>query len=61
MLKQIEKFLEITKTAASGLTGIVSGYFLKKYLTANAEEKIWVIVVVSIILFVIISFFNIVW
>ncbi len=58
MLKQIEKFLEITKTAASGLTGIVSGYFLKKYLTANAEEKIWVIVVVSIILFVIISFFN---
>jgi hypothetical protein len=58
MLKQIEKFLEITKTAASGLIGIISGYFLKKYLNANAEEKIWVIVVVAILLFIIISFFN---
>ncbi len=58
MLKQIEKFLEITKSAASGLIGITSGYFLKKYLNANTEEKIWVIVVVAIILFVVISFFN---
>jgi hypothetical protein len=58
MLKKIEKFLEITKTAASGLIGIITGYFLKKYLTANAEEKIWVIVVVSITLFFILSFFN---
>lgn len=59
MLKKIESFLEITKAAASGIIGILSGYFLKMYLQVNDTEKeIWIVVAVSVVLFFVISFFN---
>lgn len=58
MLKQIEKFLEITKAAASGVIGVSSAYFLEQYLGENADKELWLILAVTVALFIIISFFN---
>lgn len=58
MLKRIEIFLEIIKTTASGIFGILSGFYLKKYLAANADDTLWFITLFSIVLFVVLSSIN---
>ena len=59
MLKSIENFLQITKSAVSGIIGILSGYFLRLYLRVDAPDKeIWAVLGVAIVMVFVILFFN---
>jgi hypothetical protein len=58
MLKKIERFLNIIKSAASGIAGILFGYLLKKYINKNPDDSILLTIVMAIALFIVLALIN---
>ena len=57
-MKKINKFLEITKAAASGILGVLSAYFFKKHLNEGGGEELWGTIAIAVVLFIVVSIFN---